>query len=96
MSESETEEEGWDGRSGDEGHSEECQEVVVVEASGTSVSVKPLLCLPERNIVNNDETTWTRPDGISPTSGRNKVKTEDITRIRKRKELLSKEVPKSE
>jgi hypothetical protein len=39
MSESETEEEGWDGGSGDEGQSEECHdEVVVVEGSGGSVT----------------------------------------------------------
>ena len=40
MTDSETEEEGWDGGSGDEGQSEECHdEVVVVEGSGDSVSV---------------------------------------------------------
>ena len=45
MTDSETEEEGWDGGSGDEGQSEECHdEVVVVEASGSRVSVKPILC----------------------------------------------------
>ena len=56
MAESEAEEEGWDGRCGDEA------------------------------------------DGNRPANGRNKVKpmTVDIARVPKRKELLSKEVPKSE
>ena len=50
MTESEVEEEGWDGGSGDEGQSKEChKEVMVVETSEPNVSVKPILCLPERN-----------------------------------------------
>ena len=49
MGESEAEEEGWDGRSGDEGQSEECVEVLVVEASGASASAKSILRLSERN-----------------------------------------------
>ena len=44
-----TEEEVWDGDSGDEEQSEECNdEVVEVETSGSSGSVKPILRLPER------------------------------------------------
>ena len=48
MTDSETEEEGWDVGSG--GQSEECHdEVVVVETSGDIASVNPSLCSPERN-----------------------------------------------
>jgi hypothetical protein len=93
MGEPETEEEGCDERSGDEGQSEECLEVMVVEASGASASSKPILRLPERN---DDDTVWTRDDDNRSVCGRNKVKTEDITRVRKRKEMLSKEVAKCE
>ena len=49
------------------------------------------MSLPERN---DDDTPWTRADDRRSTCGRNKVKTEDITRVSKRKELLSKEVTK--
>ena len=66
-------------------------EVLVVEASGSRDSAKPILRLPERN---DEDTAWTCADGSRPASGRNKVKSEDITRVRKRKELLSKEVAK--
>ena len=67
MGESESEEEGCDGQSGDEGQSEECLEVLVVETSGTSVSTKTILRLPERN---DDVTTWTRADVNRPVDRR--------------------------
>ena len=50
MTDSETEEEGWDGGSGDEGQSEECSDdVVVVEESGVSTSAKAILRLLDRS-----------------------------------------------
>ena len=93
MCESEDEEEGCDGWCGDEEQSEECLEVLVVEVSGSRASTKPILCLSERN---DDDTDWTCSDGRRTDCGRNKVKTEDITSVRKRKEMLSKEVVKCE
>ena len=41
---------------------------------------------PERN---EEDTDSTRADSIRSPSGKNKVKTEDIARVRKRKDLLS-------
>ena len=41
---------------------------------------------------NEDNTDWFRPVGMIPTSGFNKMKTEDMSRVRKRKDLFPKEV----
>ena len=56
----ESEEEEWNGGSGDEGQTDECHdEVVIVESSTVIDSAKPILCLSERN---EEDTTWTRND----------------------------------
>ena len=89
-----TDEDGWDGDSSDDEHNEECHdEVVVVEALGSSGSAKPILRFPERN---TDDTAGTRADSTKSVSDKNKVKSDDMTKVRQRKELLSKEVPRIE
>ena len=63
--------------------------MVVVEASTFLASAKPILRLSERN---EEDTVWTRVDDTKPPNGKNKVKSEDMARVRKRKEMLLKEV----
>ena len=55
--------------------------------------MKPILCLPERN---EEDTTWTRTDGTKPPSAKNKLKSEDMVTIRKRKGLMWTEVTKND
>jgi hypothetical protein len=94
MTESETEEDGCDGGSGDEEQSEEGDdEVEVVKGSGSRTSAKPILCLLERN---EEDTRWTRVDATKPGSVKNKLTVEDMARVCKHKELLWKEVVKHE
>jgi hypothetical protein len=94
MTQSETEEDGCDGESGDEEQSEEGHdEVEVVKGSGSRVSVTPILRLSERN---EENTRWTRADDSKPVSVKNKLTVEDMARVCKRKELLWKEVAKNE
>ncbi len=94
MTQSETEEDGCDGESGDEEQSEEGHdEVEVVKGSGSRASDRPILCLPERN---EEDTRWTRDDGTKPVSTKNKLTVEDMARVYKRKDLLWKEVVKNE
>jgi hypothetical protein len=94
MTQSEAEEDGCDGESGDEEQSEEGHdEVEVVKGSGSRASATPILRLPERN---EEDTRWTRADGTKPASAKNKLTVEDMARVCKRKELLWKEVAKNE
>jgi hypothetical protein len=94
MTQSEAEEDGSDGESGDEEQSEEGHdEVEVVKGSGSRASATPILRLPERN---EEDTRWTRADGTKPASAKNKLTVEDMARVCKRKELLWKEVAKNE
>jgi hypothetical protein len=66
MTQSEAEEDGCDGESGDEEQSEEGDdEVEVVKGSGSRTSVTPILRLPERN---EEDTRWTRADDTKPAS----------------------------
>jgi hypothetical protein len=55
--------------------------------------VKPILRLPERN---EEDTAWTRADGTKPASAKNKLKSEDMATIRKRKNLMWTEVAKND
>ncbi len=85
-------EDGWERGSGDEEQSEEGDdEVQVVEESGSLTSATTILRLPERN---EEDTTWTRDDDSKSTSGKHKLTVEVMTRVRKQKELLWKEVAK--
>ncbi len=56
-----------------------------VEASGSRASDKPILCFPESN---DEDTFWTRADETKTTSVKNKFKSEDMVRVRRRKEFL--------
>jgi hypothetical protein len=94
MTQSEAEEDGCDGESGDEEQSEEGHdEVEVVKGSGSRSSDTPILRLPERN---EEDTRWTRAHGTKPDSVKNKLTVEDMARVCKHKELLWKEVAKNE
>jgi len=73
-------------------NSEGDEDVEEVEASGSRASAKPILSLTERN---EEDTGWTR-DGTKTSSGRNKLTSEDMTRVRKHKELMRTEVTKNE
>ena len=85
---------GWEQGSRDEEQSGEGDDhVEEVEASGSRVSAKPILCLSERN---EEDTVLTHTDGTKPTSGKNKLTSEDMSRVRKRKELMWTEVAKNE
>ena len=64
-----------------------------VEASGSRASAKPIFRLPERN---DEDTAWTRADGTKPSSAKNKLKSEDMATIRKRKNLMWAEVAKND
>lgn len=55
--------------------------------------MKPILRLPERN---EEDTSWTRSDGTKPSSAKNKLKSEDMTTVRKRKDLMWTEVTKND
>jgi len=89
-----SEEDGSIGGSGDEGQHEEGHDEVEILEETTSIDTdKPILCFPERN---DPDTGWTRDDGTFPACGKNKMKTEDMETVHKRKELLSKEVAKKE
>jgi hypothetical protein len=71
MTQSETEEDGCDGESGDEEQSEEGHdEVEVVKGSGSHASATPILRLPERN---EEDTRWTSADCTKPASAENKL-----------------------
>ncbi len=74
-------------------NSEGDDDVEEMEASGSRVSAKPILRLPERN---DEDTAWTRADGTKPASGRNNLTVEDMGRVRRRKELMRVEVAKNE
>ncbi len=67
--------------------------VLSVEASGSRGSVKPILRLPERN---EEDTVWTRADGTKPVSGKNKLTSEEMATVRKRKDLMWTEVSKND
>ena len=60
---------------------------------GSRASAKPILRFPERN---DEDTFWTRGDETKPVSAKNKFKSEDMTRVRQRKELLWTEVVKND
>jgi hypothetical protein len=61
--------------------------------SGSRVSVKPILRLSERS---DEHTSWTLADETKPASAKNKFKSEDMARVRQRKELLWTEVVKND
>ncbi len=93
MTDSDPEEDGWEeGSRDEEQNSEGDDDVEEVEASGSRASAKPILSLTERN---EEDTGWTR-DGTKTSSGRNKLTSEDMTRVRKHKELMRTEVTKNE
>jgi hypothetical protein len=76
MTQSQVEEDGCDGESGDEEQSEEGHdEVEVVKGSGSHASDTPILRLSERN---EEDTRWTRADGTKPDSAKNKLTVEDM------------------
>ena len=94
MTDSEPEEDGSEEGSRHEEESEEGHDdVMEMEASGSRVSAKPILRLPERNDADND---WTLVDGTVPASDKNKLKPEDMTRVGQRKQLMWKEVSKND
>ena len=85
MANSGGEDEDWGEGSGDEEEREEGDDdLIEVHPSGSRDSVKPILRLPERN---EEDTTWTRADGTKPASAKNKLKSEDMATICKRKDL---------
>ena len=63
------------------------------EESESTGSAIPILCFPERN---DEDTFWTHVDETKPPSTTNKFKSEDMTRVRQRKELLWTEVVKND
>ncbi len=80
MTDSETEDDGWEQGSRDEEQSEEgADDVQEVVASGSRASTKPILRLPERN---DKDTSWTHTDETKPVSVKNKFKSEDMARVR--------------
>jgi hypothetical protein len=94
MANSGGEDEDWGEGSGDEEEREEGDDdLIEVQPSGSRDSVKPILRLPERN---EEDTAWTRADGTKPVSAKNKLKSEDMTTIRKRKDLMWTEVAKND
>ncbi len=94
MANSGGEDEDWGEGSGDEEEIEEGDDdLMEVQPSGSRDSVKPILRLPERN---EEDTAWTRDDGTKAASGKNKLKSEDMTTIRKRKGLMWTEVAKND
>ena len=94
MTDSETEDDGWEQWSRDEEQSEEgVDDVQEVETSGSRTSAKPILRFPEWN---DEDTFWTRTDETKPVSDQNKFKSEDMTRVLQCKELLWTEVVKND
>ena len=88
------EDEDWGEGSGDEEEREEGDDdLIVVDPSGSRDCMKPILRLPERN---EEDTAWTRADGSKPASVKNKLKSEDMSTIRKRKDLMWTEVVKND
>ena len=88
------EDEDWGEGSGDEEEREEGDDdLIEVHPSGSRDSVKPILCLPERN---EEDTDWTRADGTKPASVKNKLKSEDMATVRKHKNLMWTEVAKND
>ncbi len=89
-----SDEDGWEeGTRDEEQNSEGDDDVEEEESSGSRPSSKPILRLPKRN---DEDTGWTHADGTKPFSDRNKLTVEDMTRVRKRKELMRTEVTKNE
>ena len=89
------EEDDWNSESGeDDGDSQGCDEVeeVIHPTSVAGDSVKSISIFPERN---EDNTDWLCQEGMKDDSDFNKMKTEDITVVCKRKEILSQEVVKN-
>jgi hypothetical protein len=94
MANSGGEDEDWGEGSGDEEEREEGDDdLMEVEPSESRDSVKPILRWPERN---EEDTAWTRADGTKPASAKNKLKSEDMATIRKRKNLMWAEVAKND
>jgi hypothetical protein len=94
MTDSETEDDGWEQGSRDEEQSEDgSDDVEEMEDSGSRVSGKPILWFPERN---EEDKFWTRSDETKTVSVKNKFKFEDMTRVRQHKELLWTEVAKND
>jgi hypothetical protein len=88
------EDEDWGEGSGDEEEREEGDDdLIVVESSGSRDRMKPILCLSERN---EEDTAWTHSDGTKPVSVKHKLKSEDMSTIRKRKVLMWTEVAKND
>jgi hypothetical protein len=95
MTNSETEDDGWEQWSRDEEQSEEgVGEVQEVQTSGSRASTKSILRFPERN--DEDTLFWTHTDETKPVSDQNKFKSEDMARVRQRKEILWTEVVKND
>jgi hypothetical protein len=70
----------------DEEQSEDgTDDVQEVDTSGSRDSVKPILRFPERN---DEDTFWTHTDETKSASVKNKFKSEDMARVRQRKDLL--------
>ena len=94
MANSGGEDEDWGEGSGDEEEREEGDDdLMEVEPSESRDSVKPILRLPERN---EEDTAWTRDHGTKAASAKNKLKSEDMATIRKRKDLMWTEVTKND
>ena len=94
MANSGGEDEDWGEGSGDEEEREEGDDdLMEVETSESRDSVKPILRWPKRN---EEDTIWTRTDGTKPTSAKNKLKSEHMVTIRKRKNLMWTEVVKND
>ena len=75
MTDSKTENDGWEQGSRDEEQSEDgADDVQEVESSGSRASVKPTLRFPERN---DEDTFWTSTDETKPVTTKNKFKSED-------------------
>ncbi len=93
MANSGGEDEDWGEGSGDEEEIEEGDDdLMEVQSSGSRDSVKPILCLSERN---EEDTVWTLDDGTKAARSKNKLKSEDMATIRKRKTLMWTEVDKN-
>jgi len=92
MANSGAEDEEW-GSDDEEEREQGDDDSVEEEPSGSSDSVKPILCLPERN---EEDTSWTHSDGTKPASAKNKLKTEDMGTVRKRKDLMWTEAAKND
>jgi hypothetical protein len=67
-------------------------EVIIVEKSTAGDSTGSIFLLMERN---EDNTTWLSHEDIKPTTAFNKMKSDDIATVRKRKQMLAHEVSSS-